>query len=189
MIGINTNSDQREIATDTGPSSKLRSHFVLILLLIVFFLFDFITRFQNDIGFTASASSFDVVVGAVPAQLSSKDHQEYLVKLNRLLVRTVDSEEAVVDETAPAIVSTDWLVGELQVRLLGVFQSEDSFAVLKRINLKTSSNELIDVKAGDEIASHFVESISSREVLLRDSEGSIVKLKLFDPGGGRTSAP
>jgi hypothetical protein len=81
-------------------------------------------------------------------------------------------------------VSTDWLVGELQVRLLGVFQSEDSFAVLKRINLETSFNDLVEVNVGDEIASHFVESISNREILLRDGEGSVVKLKLFDPNVG-----
>jgi hypothetical protein len=180
----NVNFDEREVTVDTDHSPKLRPHLVLILLLSVVFSFDFITRFQNDINFNGPVSSFDVPLSVFLAQLALKDHQEYLVKLNGLLLKTEDLGQSVVDETAPAIVSTDWLVGELQVRLLGVFQSEDSFAVLKRINLETSFNDLVEVNVGDEIASHFVESISNREILLRDGEGSVVKLKLCDPNVG-----
>ena len=165
----------------TGLHSSWRTLWPLVVIWLCFGLYDLNNRLMNtpspDVIATASAISS-------PDVLSYRLHEglfeAYSVKLAAFAAEDATSVKL---ETASEveIVSGGSKLDSLglKIRLRGVFYNEESFAVFEGAGIGSDSGDLVKVKAGENLQGFIVESISTTEVVVVDSAGVPIMMRIF----------
>ena len=122
-----------------------------------------------------------------PLRLERSRYEYYLTRLmgeteepDTSVVAPTENQDTPMNSFLPGEEDA-WSTSTHRYRLLAIFEAVDKFAVLDRLDLKTSTRDLLEVRIGDEIDGFVLDSISKHKVSGGTENGDRMEMTLFLP--------
>lgn len=170
------------LSLKTGVFQK--SLIPLWFLLAVLAAFDIGNRINNNKAEVNSTWQLEPLNEKLTINLDNDQANEIITAINQYELTQLDEEQPAnimsdADQNNQKGNLDEFYSGELRYRLIGVFDKNERFAVLKEFNVSTNQNTLKKITKFERIKNYQVTDILANTLILQSEDDRIITLFLY----------